>query len=161
MKQIIVLFLLLIFSVGVAWSQTPGDTISYNKVFGGYKFEYNGKLLTPKSMLTLMENDSVAYNLMWQAKSSYNLAMVIGAVGGALIGYPIGTAMGGGEPVWAMAGVGAGLVMLSIPISMAYNRKALGAVRIFNGNKSGLSAIRDTGLYFGLNHRGIGFRLQF
>ena len=37
------------------------------------------------------------------------------------VGHSIGTAIGGGDPEWALAGVGAGLIAVAIPISSSAN----------------------------------------
>ena len=56
----------------------------------------------------------------------------MGYAGGFLIGYPVGTAIGGGEPKWAMAGIGAGLLIIAIPISSGANKKVKKAIRLYN-----------------------------
>ena len=39
---------------------------------------------------------------------------VFGFSGGALIGWPLGTAIAGGDPVWYLAGIGAGLIGVGV-----------------------------------------------
>jgi hypothetical protein len=51
---------------------------------------------------------------MKKAQSYLLAGSIFSYTGGFLIGYPIGTAIGGGEPVWAMAAVGAGLIALAV-----------------------------------------------
>ncbi len=45
-------------------------------------------------------------------------ANVLAIPGGALIGWPLGTAIGGGDPEWYLAGIGAGLVAIAIPLEI-------------------------------------------
>ena len=49
------LTLLLLFFSGSLFSQTMDNTITYRKVFGGYKFEQNGQALSPKNMLDIFQ----------------------------------------------------------------------------------------------------------
>lgn len=52
------------------------------------------------------------------AKAMRVVSVLMGVVGGGLIGWPLGQALAGErDPKWALAGVGAGLAVLSIPIS--------------------------------------------
>ena len=48
----------------------------------------------------------------------------MGGAGGVLVGLPIGTAIVGGDAKWELAGVGAVLILGSIPILNSYNKKS-------------------------------------
>lgn len=52
--------------------------------------------------------------------------------GGFMIGWPIGTAIGGGDPNWGIAAAGVGCVLLSIPLANGYKKNAKEAVSIYN-----------------------------
>lgn len=43
---------------------------------------------------------------------------VFAFIGGGLIGWPIGTLIGGGEPEWILAGIGAGCIAIGIPLAI-------------------------------------------
>ena len=43
---------------------------------------------------------------------------LLGGIGGFLVGWTLGTALGGGDPDWTVAGVGAGFIALSIPFAI-------------------------------------------
>lgn len=43
---------------------------------------------------------------------------VFAFVGGGLIGWPVGTLIGGGEPEWILAGIGAGCIAIGIPLAI-------------------------------------------
>ncbi len=85
--------------------------------FGGVKYTQNGELLTMAEVQQAMEISPEALRLIKKSKANNSLATVLSFAGGLLVGFPLGTAIGGGEPEWAIAGVGAGLIVLSIPIS--------------------------------------------
>ncbi len=137
MKNLLLTLIIIIGSITFSNAQK----ISAEKVFGGYKFTQKGKALTMSQLVTTMKSNPTSYKLIKSAKSNNLLAMVLGGVGGALIGYPLGTALGGGEPKWVLAGVGAGLVGIGIPVSRGANKKAKQAVDTYN---SGLKVKKVT-----------------
>lgn len=79
-----------------------------------------------------MEPYPEAHSYMQKAKRKSGLLTPLGYVAGALIGWPLGTAIAGGKPEWGMAGVGAGLIVAAIPLSNSYSRNARRAVSIYN-----------------------------
>ena len=113
--------------------------IEMKKVFGGYQFTQNGNLMSFKDLSQTMQSNQEAFELINKAKSNNTLASILGFAGGGLIGWPIGTAIGGGDPEWALAGVGAGLVVIAIPISSGANKKAKQAVEIYNSSLNSTS----------------------
>ena len=136
--------------------------IEMEKVFGGYKFTQNGNQLAMKDLVKTMESNQKAFDLIKKAQSNNTLASIIGFAGGGLIGWPIGTAIGGGDADWTLAGIGAGLVAIGIPISSSANKKAKQAVELYN------STLDSTSFYevkpeFKIiaNGNGIGLSMNF
>lgn len=126
MKKILLIsFLVISFSLNAQQIQTE-------KVFGGYKFTQNNQSLSHEELTDIMKNNQQAFDLMESAKSNKIWSSIVGGIGGALIGFPIGTAIGGGDPEWTLAAVGAGFIAIGIPISNGYNRKTLKAVELYN-----------------------------
>jgi len=109
---------------------------------------------------TMKPNDQ-AYQQIKSAQSSYTLATIIGGVGGFMVGWPIGTALGGGEPNWTMAGIGAGLIVVSIPITQSFNKKAKQAVETYNGGLRTSSFWDKNELKLSMTGNGIGLTLNF
>ena len=128
MKQLI---LSIVFIVTTFFS-VHAQKIEMKKVFGGYQFTQQGANLTLNQMQELMKNNQEAFDLVKSAKSNQTWVMILGTAGGALIGFPIGTAIGGGEPEWALAGVGAALIVATIPIIKGFNKKTSKAVELYN-----------------------------
>jgi len=159
MNRLIILSSLLVLFTLSASAQN--DSIIASKAFGGYKFEQDGKMLNPKAMLKIMEEDQEALIYMKKAKTNSDLSMVIGFTGGFLIGWPIGTAIGGGDPNWVLAGVGAGLLVLAIPVSKAYNTNALKAVELYNTSQRSAYFQNGIDLNLGLTENGVGLKLTF
>jgi len=108
--------------------------IEIEKTFGGYKYSQNGNQMTMNDLVRTMEPNKEAYNLIKKAQSNNTLATIIGAVGGGLIGWPIGAAIAGGDANWTLAGIGAGLIVIGIPISSSANKKAKQAVELYNSS---------------------------
>ncbi len=98
----------------------------------GTIFQQDGKVLAPKQIMKITQSNPEAYEEMRKAKSNYNISQLFATVGGFLIGWPLGTAIGGGEPDWALAGVGASFVLISIPFGSTYTKHASKAVNLYN-----------------------------
>ena len=121
------------------------------------RFELNGAILKPNQLLELMKSYPEAQSEMQQAKSNYDGAMVLDCIGGFCIGFPIGQALGGGKPTWALAGVGIGLIFIATPLTSAYNRHAKTAIRLYNKKlKPNQHANKNTELYLGMTKYGYG-----
>jgi len=103
--------------------------INSEKVFGGYKFTQNGETLNFNQLLEQVSSNEQSKKLVRSAKSKSGFSVALASVGGALIGFPIGASIGGGDPVWALAGVGAALWGISFPIASSAGKQAKEAVR--------------------------------
>jgi hypothetical protein len=154
--SLLVIFLL---SFTLLSAQNQSDTIEVKQMMGPV-FRLNGKNLTPRQLLDLTKNNSAAHKEMQTAKSNYDVGNVFGSVGGFLIGWPIGTALGGGKPNWTLAGIGAGLVVISVPFSIASSKHAKNAVRTYNSGLR-LSGMSTTQCRLGLSNNGINFKIVF
>ena len=156
-KTIFISFFL--FSSLISFGQINQDSIFVKKALGSV-FVQNNKNLTPKQLLEITAINPEAYQFMKKAKKNFDAGAVFGFIGGALIGWPCGTAMAGGDPEWALAAVGGALVGVSIPFSVAYSKNAKKAVDIYN---AGLTRPELGYLDFKLSLMpgGVGLKLQF
>ncbi|MAU26781.1 MAG: hypothetical protein CMH45_05175, partial [Muricauda sp.] len=94
--------------------------------------------------------------------SNKTLSSIMGFVGGGLVGWPVGTAIGGGDANWALAGVGAGLIGVSIPISSSANKKTKQAVDVYNSSLGTTTFIEyKPQLKLIANGNGFGMSLSF
>jgi hypothetical protein len=160
MKKINIILIILISSFNFAMGQT-NDSITMKKVVGGYHFFQGEERLTVNQLVKAMKTNNEAYSLVKSAQSNNTIASVIGGVGGFMVGWTLGTALGGGEPNWAVAGVGAGLIVVSIPISHSFNKKVKKAVETYNRGFQTSSFWDDNKLNLSLKGNGIGLRLSF
>ena len=136
--------------------------IEMEKVFGGYKYTQNGKQMKMGDLVNTMQSNANALEFIKKARTNNTFASILGGAGGALIGFPIGQSIGGGDANWTLAGVGAGLIVVAIPISSSANKKAKQAVELYN------SSLNSTSYYefkpeFQIiaNGNGIGLTMNF
>ncbi len=135
--------------------------IEMKKAFGGHTFSQNGENLSVSEVANLMKENSEAYKLMKSAKSNYTWGMILGGAGGALIGFPIGTAIGGGDPEWALAGAGAALIVATIPIMKGFNKKTKKAVELYNAGVPTVSSSFQPQINFNLKGTQFGLTMSF
>lgn len=160
MKKCILFFVAVLFLIGGQVSaQNQADSIQVQKRLGTI-FVQNGRPLTPRQLLEVTKTNTDAYSEMKIAKSNYDIGSVFGFIGGFCIGWPLGTAIGGGDPNWTIAGVGVALVVVSIPLSTAYTTHAKKAVGIYNSGLNQVGTIPVT-YRFGFTGSGIGLRVRF
>ena len=136
--------------------------IEMEKIFGGYKYTQNGNHMTMRDLVKTMESNKQAFDLIKKAQSNNTLASIIGFAGGGLIGWPIGTAIGGGDANWTLAGIGAGLVAIGIPISLSANKKAKQAVELYNSSLNSTSFYEFKPEFKAIaNRNGFGLSINF
>jgi hypothetical protein len=162
MKRIITLTII-IFSITIAaMAQTTPIKIDNSGM--GTEFYQNNLKLNFQQLEQAVKTNPEALEKVKAAKGNNILASIISIPGGFLIGYPLGQAMAGGEPNWLMAGIGAGLVLVSIPISLAAKKRAIEGVEIYNSSLNDVSYKNDTNkpeFSFGTTSEGVGVRMRF
>ena len=94
---------------------------------------------------------------MRKAKSNYDPAMVLGVIGGALVGWPLDTAIGGGDPNWTLAAIGGACIIGSIPLGSAFNKHAIRTTDLYNGKELTPASAQ---LYLGPTNNGLGLALK-
>jgi hypothetical protein len=162
MKNFRLFFLILFVSCSsVFYGQASTDSITMKKVFGGYQFYQADQRLSLTQLVEAMELNEKAFEEIKAAQSTYLLTTIVSGVGGFMVGWPLGTAVGGGEPNWALAGIGAGLILVSVPISQKYSKQAKRAVDTFNGGLETSSFWDNAELRFTMTGNGLGLKLRF
>ena len=153
--KLLILLVICIFTFGLQAQQ-----LELTKKGGSYKISQNGEILKYQALKSVMESNSTALAILKKGKGSDAFAQTLAGIGGALIGFPLGQAIGGGDANWVLAGVGAGLVGISIPISSGANKKIKQAVELYN---SGLKTTYnfDPQVKMSITGSGIGLVMQF
>lgn len=124
---------LLIFGAAIGLHAQDRTEIKMYKTFGGARFELDTLVLSPKQVLQILKVEPLAYEKFKKAKANYNAAGVLGFAGGLLVGFPIGTAIGGGEPEWGMAIAGGVLIVGSFSLNSIFRSHAFEAIELYNG----------------------------
>ncbi|CAA9260918.1 MAG: hypothetical protein AVDCRST_MAG56-2528 [uncultured Cytophagales bacterium] len=158
MKTFFLLFVSLLALRGtVCLAQAKSDSIQTRKVFGGTRFELNGKQLTARKLSLMTRSNPAAQAEMKKARTNHALGSLISVAGGFLIGYQLGGLIRGDQPNWLVAGAGVGLLGLSVPFGVGYNKHATRAVELYN---AGLGAANTPGVNvragFAFNHIRLG-----
>ncbi len=162
MKKLILAFALMLMGISNLQAQYSDGSIKAEKKFGGYKFTQNGLQLSLGQLKSVMEADQQAYAEIKSANTTNTFATIFSTAGGAFLGYPLGTALGGGNPNWTLAGIGAGLIVVSLPIAGKANRKALNAIETYNASlTSSLDKDFKPTFRLGSTANGIGLTMKF
>jgi hypothetical protein len=107
--------------------------IEKRSVFLGTSYQQNGKAIDPGDMLDKLEKEPEAADELAGYGAFATTAVILAGAGGALVGWPIGQAIGGEEdPLWVLAGVGGGLIAVSIPLAIVADNKVENAVDAHN-----------------------------
>lgn len=136
------------------------DTIQYQKAGIGYKFTLNNEALTLDKLSNIMQNNPISMEYYKKAKSTTGIITVLSYAGGFLIGYPIGTMVGGGQPNWTMAAIGCGLIAVAIPIASSADKNLLKAVQAYNQGRS-VSFKDNYEIKLGVNQNGLALAIRF
>jgi ABC-type cobalt transport system substrate-binding protein len=161
MKKCVISLFVIIFSISHSYSQTATDTISLVKSMGTYQFYQGRDKLTVSQVKKLMKTNEPAYKKIKAADSNRVISSILGGIGGFMIGYPLGTAAGGGKPEWAMLGIGAGFVAVAIPLNSSFNKRAKEAVGLYNNGINTGSMWNKTEIKFEIRGNSIGLALRF
>lgn len=119
----------------------------------------NGEYLDTDALKTTMASNPVSMAYMRKADVNSGFATAFSIAGGLLAGIPVGQALGGGDPNWALAGIGVGLFLVALPLEGAHNKNVRAAVEEYN---SGLDRTSSrVQLQLGLSPHGVGFTMKF
>ncbi|MGE0587763.1 MAG: hypothetical protein AB7O48_04260 [Cyclobacteriaceae bacterium] len=116
-------------------SSAYAQQIEMIKTFGGVRFERDSITYSPSQVLDILSENETAYLEFKRAKTNYSFAGVLGFAGGFMIGFPLGTALFGGDPEWGLAAGGVALVLASIPLNNAFKSHAQNALDIYNSGQ--------------------------
>ncbi|MBU2940570.1 hypothetical protein KO494_13565 [Lacinutrix sp. C3R15] len=129
MKKIIVCLLVTLFTVSFCNAQE----MTFKKhSFTGYTFYEDGNKIPLNALIEKVSPHAEVLHLVKMSKTKGVFATVISFSGGALIGWPIGAAISGGDPNWVLAGIGAGLAIVAIPVGASAKKDAEKAVGLYN-----------------------------
>lgn len=157
--RIILINIVLFILASPIYAQSLADTIQIKRVYST-SFYQNNRKLSPKALLNITASNPEAYKAMKYAKGQSDAAGIFSFIGSFFIGWPIGTALGGGDPEWSLAYIGGLFVLASIPPASNYKKRAIKAIHIYN---DGLKEIgyNDIELQLNFTNNGIGCKMTF
>jgi len=171
MRRIFIAITLFSVCLSFSFGQTASDSITIKEVFGGYQFFKGGEKVEVHRLGSAMESNELACKKFASAQSSYTIASILQFAGGFMVGWPIGTYLVDRENNkgritrkefnWVMVGIGAGLIVVSIPLSQSFNERTIKAVNIYNKGLQANSFQDNSELRLGLTGNGIGLTLIF
>ena len=161
MKKILLVLTLLTTSLAFSFGQSAADSITIKQEFGGSQFCQDGKRLNMSQLGEELQFNEQAYKEFKGAQANYVISSIIGGAGGFMVGWTLGTAIAGGEPNWALAGIGVGLIVVSIQIMKTSNKQRKRAVDIYNGGLETSSRWEKTELRLAMTGNGVGLTLRF
>ncbi|MFK8268817.1 hypothetical protein [Capnocytophaga cynodegmi] len=158
MNRMFLVLLIAFTSLSFSYSQQ----IEIKKVFGENRFYQDGKRLYMKDVIILMENNQEALLIMKKARQNNNIAIPVSIGGAGLIGWNLGKLISGGKPNWVVAGIGAGLVGVTIKLNSNVNKYSKQAVEIYNSSLNKDSSYRFHPEFNLIsNEMGIGLAVKF
>lgn len=107
--------------------------IEKRPVFLGTEYAQNGEAIDRRDMMDKLEKEPAAADELSGHGALSTTSLLLSVAGGFLVGWPIGQAIGGQDkPLWVLAGVGGGLIALSIPFAVIAENKVANAVDAHN-----------------------------
>lgn len=130
--------------------------------FKGITYYQGGIRINSRAVELTMRTNQEAFQLYQKSNSLASGSSFISAIGGVFIGWPIVTAIAGGEPNWALAGIGGAITITSFVIYSSSKKKAKEAVKVFNNGLSQSSIVKNsTTVQFSIKPTELGISLSF
>ncbi len=153
-----VIFIFLIFFSAQLFAQEQ-EKIEIVKLPLGTVFKFKSKVININEIIQITSSNPNSQKEMVIAKKNYSMMTLFSVIGGALIGWPIGTQLGGGEPQWELAGIGAGCVLIAIPFQIGYTNHTKKAIdEYYSYNQS---PIKKNQLQFAIRPNSVNFTYNF
>jgi len=137
-------------------SQTKSDSI----ILINKTYFYQGNLVTRRNILKLMEKNKEASQEMEKAANSYGYGRLIGSIAGVIAGDATANLILGKPNGLVVLGVGAGLVLLTIPFQYYYKKHLHKAIKLYN-SKTGIAVTKTPKFQLVAASSGIGLCLKF
>ncbi len=134
---------------------------------GGFRedvYKQNDVILDRDALGYVMRSNGFSSQLIDRADKNRGGANVLGFLGGAGVGWSLGALLGGGDFPAGIFAVGAGFLIISIPLSTAVKRNTLEAIKAHNDHVAQSESNRRQRKWqwsIGSTAGGVGLRAQF
>lgn len=160
MKKSLLSILLCLFTFFSFCQQS--DTIVIVKTFDNLTFLKDGKAHKLNELSNLVATNPEAVRYADKARTNNTFALIFSCAGGFMIGWPLGTYMGGGDAEWGLLAVGVGSFTVGMIINSSTKKNAQKAVELYNaGLKAPTSDRAAPQLNIGCTRNGVGLTLNF
>jgi hypothetical protein len=110
-----------------------GAPIEKRSAFLGTRYEQGGEVIDNDDMIAKLREQPGPGEQLSGYTFLATTSVLLAAIGGGLVGWPLGEAIAGKEdPLWALAAVGGGLIVVSIPFGIVASNKLENAVDAYN-----------------------------
>jgi hypothetical protein len=162
MKQLLCLLLLWNSFLTEGFCQRAQDSFYVKKNFFTGMQVYQGvQRLNIGAAADAMQANPEAYQLMKSAQKNRTWSTITSIVGGALIGYPLGTSLAGAETNWTPAYIGGAVVIVSAVLNAAFEKKTRTAVEVYNNGLRSKAYRSAPQLHLNFGGTNIGLALKF
>lgn len=158
-KKIFLLPILVFLTTTLLIGQANSELTVENSFFTGISFKKADSKLSFEKVLILVNENETAKTFLRKSKNQATASSIVGAIGGFFIGFPIGTAIGGGEPNWNLLYAGVGVSIISIPIYNSAVKNARKGAQQYN--ETLVTNYKSPQLLLTINPVGAGFKLSF
>lgn len=135
--KILFLMMVLFALTNNAMAQKRGNQITYKGNIFTNKYYKGVWHISQEEAFNILKENGESYNLAIRGKKLQNVGNITAAVGGVLIGLPVGMSLAGSEdPKWFLAGIGGGLILFAIPVYSSGTRKIHQGVELYNETKA-------------------------
>ena len=161
MKKVLLIICLLFIGYFSSFSQNVYKPIKVQKFILNSQFIYGNKILSTFKLIKILESNELAYDKIASGFTYYSLSKVLGTTGFMMLGWELGKELRGRQENLIRILIGTGLVLISIPFSIAFNKKAKDAVKIYNNAQLNTSFWDNKELKLTINGNGAGLKLVF
>lgn len=135
--------------------------LTYEKGGGGLIVKQGERELNQGELFDTLNEDPESARYVGRYKTKNVAGAILGGIGGGLIGFPLGQALGGGDPLWVLAIAGAGVIAVAIPIGISAGKDIRKGMDVYNENLNTSAFVPNPVLQFGGQRHGVGLSLKF
>lgn len=120
-RTTVALFSVLVFTQ-VACAALPRPVVKLDPsrlIERGNGYQQGGRDLDAEDMVEKLSQEPAAAPHVRRSQTLSTIALILAAAGGGLVGWPVGSKLGGDDdPPWELAYTGAGAVLLAVPLML-------------------------------------------
>jgi len=127
------LFVCLFAATGMTQTAPGKDSIELKVVpLGAMKFFKNGTRESLNEVADILQTNPEAFKYIKKSKTNNTIGIITSVIGGFLVGFEAGAAIGGKGIDWGVMGAGAGFIIIASPFDIGAKRNARKAVHLYN-----------------------------